>query len=562
MTQNELQNLPTQESQIIEFKESNNAWKEAAKSIAAFANTGGGELYFGIKDNGEIIQNNQFSDNSQKQLANHFQQCIDPNVYYQMVIVELEKTNIIKITVAKSPKPIHTVEDVLYIRTGTVNQKCDKNELQQRLLKYSGYYNDWSEKICTEATLDDLDTVALEYFRTKIIKVFLAKEKYIECKKISDEKLLIEFGLAFTQNNSLQISNACMLLFGQKNPTLRLLGRQCRIQYRYSHTGKFDDYTKIGVALERGDWRPPFINKFEEIRNQIEKNNHYLAESDLFRNKQIKQYDILTIRELMMNSFVHRDWSNDGFIQIDQTANSLQFENPGEYKFKDLLELVKFPTQSKFYRNRLLADFMFEAGLVEQEASGIKRKIIEKQIERGLPLPKYEIVQETWSKVLVSSKVVNMEFAKLLLSQTDVEIKDLVLLDKIIQGNNKIGEDITKEEANNLKKQGFVEITGTRYQKIFLSKKWSKKSGKTGNYTKLKGLKKQQMIDLVLNHIGEFGQIKLSDLDDLFPELSRDKKVHFLIRQMCQKEKLIIRVKPDSKNTNWYYVKNIITYNE
>jgi ATP-dependent DNA helicase RecG len=473
-------NIPKKESQTIEFKESTNLCKEGARSIAAFANTEGGELYFGINDNGEIKPNNLFSDSSLKQLANHFQQCIDPNVYYQMVIVELENTNIIKITVEKSQKPIHTVNDILYIRVGTVDQKCDKHELQQRLLKYSGYYNDWSEKICNEATLNELDGEALEYFRIKIIKNYLPKDRFDEFKRMSDEDLLIDFGLIFRKNNKLQISNACLLLFGEKNSSLRLLGRQCRIQYRYSHTGKFDDYSQGGVAPDRGDWRPPFINKFEEIRNQIEKNNHYLAESDLFRNKQIKQYDILTIRELMMNSFVHRDWSNEGFIQIDQTANSLQFENPGEYKFKDLLELVKFPTQSKFYRNRLLADFMFEAGLIEQEASGIKRKIIEKQIERGLPLPNYSIIQSVWTKVFISSKVVNIEFARILLKRTDIDIKNIVLLDRIISGENSYGVDISIEDGLDLKKNKLIELTKGRYQKCKISESIAKLTSSMG----------------------------------------------------------------------------------
>lgn len=131
----------------------------------------------------------------------------------------------------------------------------------------------------------------------------------------------------------------------------------------------------------------------------------------------------------------------------------------------------------------------------------------------------------------------------------------LVLLDKIIQGKNQIGTDITKEEIDNLRKQGFVEISGTRYQKVFLSKTWSKKVGKTGNYTKMKGLNKDQKIQLVLNHIDDFEQVKLADLDGLFPELSKDQKANLLNRDMHRMKKIIKLVKPSNKKFDWYYVK-------
>jgi len=257
----------------------------------------------------------------------------------------------------------------------------------------------------------------------------------------------------------------------------------------------------------------------------------------------------------MMNSFVHRDWVNSGFIEIDQTPSSLQFENPGEYRFKDLLELVRFPTQSKFYRNSLLADFMFQCGLVDQEASGISKKIIEKQKERGLPLPEYNIIQN-WTRVFISSKIVNINFARLMLKQIDIEIKDLVLLDKIIKGENKIGENISKVDVESLKQRGFVEITGTRYQKAFLSKKLSKSVGKTGNYTKMTGLKKEQKIQLILKHINDFGQVKSSDLDELFPEMTKDQKANLLNREMHRRRKIIKLEKPSNKKSEWYYLKN------
>jgi ATP-dependent DNA helicase RecG len=254
-----------------------------------------------------------------------------------------------------------------YKRVGTVNQEFDREALFQAQLKYRGLTNkDWSEQFCENARLEDIDEKAVDYFKNKILKSY-AKAKFEELKNASTLKILEEFGLVKAVENEVKITNTCILLFGRKLSVGNLIGRQCRIKYKYSHTGKFDD-TNIGIAPDRGDWRPPFIDKFEEISQKVQSHNHSLAESNLFRDKNLKQYEQITIRELMMNSFVHRDWSQDGFIEIEQTANSLQFENPGEYKnWNELLDLILKPSQSKFYRNKLLAEFMFEIGLIEQE---------------------------------------------------------------------------------------------------------------------------------------------------------------------------------------------------
>lgn len=554
-----MQKLGFEESEIVEFKRSTSLWEEGAKTIVAFANTKGGKLFFGVEDDGSIVKNNKFNDSSLKRLSNQFQQSIDPNVYISMEIVRFLSETVIQITVDSSSSPLHTYRDSLYIRVGTTNQKCDKNELHKRLLRYSGNLNDWSAKICEHMSEDFLDLVAIKYFRDVIINRNLPNEKSIIYNNISDTDLLVSFNLILKKGSNFEFTNACVLLFGNKNDAIRLLGPQCRVQYRFSFSGNFNEYSQNSIAPDRGDWRPPFILSFEQIRNQIEKYNSFLVESDLFRNKQIKQYDMLTIRELMMNSFVHRDWLDRGFIQIEQTPNSLKFENPGKYKFENLLELVRFPNQSKFYRNCLLADFMFQCGLIEQEASGIKNKIIVKQVERGLPLPSYTLY-DNWTIVNITSKIINLEFAKLLLNNTNIEILDLVLLDKIANQRVLVGKDIHKDDILRLKKKGYVETSGARFQHCFISKKVSMIARRTGEYTRKKGFNKNEQIQLVLKHIDHFGKIQVSDLDTLLPEITRDQKTNLLSRKMYRKLGLIKLVKPNGSNRgSWYYIKTDAT---
>jgi ATP-dependent DNA helicase RecG len=51
-TENQI-NMRLQESQTVEFKES---WRdEYLKTVCAFANSNGGEMYIGINDKGEVV---------------------------------------------------------------------------------------------------------------------------------------------------------------------------------------------------------------------------------------------------------------------------------------------------------------------------------------------------------------------------------------------------------------------------------------------------------------------------------------------------------------------------
>jgi len=52
---NELHPFGTQESEILEFKESLSEREKAGEVLCSFANKDGGTLYFGVKNNGDLI---------------------------------------------------------------------------------------------------------------------------------------------------------------------------------------------------------------------------------------------------------------------------------------------------------------------------------------------------------------------------------------------------------------------------------------------------------------------------------------------------------------------------
>lgn len=520
--------LPNQESEKIEFKRSISSNLKIAswKAVVAFANTSGGKIYFGINDDSSM-SSQKFGDEDLKDLSNFYSQKIDPAIYTSMQVIATQEGDIIEVTVSESRRKIHTFDDVLYIRVWTTNKRCDKNELQNRLIESSWIISTRSWAVCQWATTDDLDNQALNYFIEKIIKENLPSQ-YDEVKEKDIYDVLWDFGMIEYKDNERLITNDCMILFGKESSVDKLLWEYA-IKYRYTQEEDFTNAFDKWVAPDRAIRYAPLITKFEEIEQKIESHNHYLAESTLFRSKEIKQYDSVTIRELLMNSIMHCNWSQEWFIEIEQTINSLRFENHWEYSFNSLLDLAHNPNQFKNYRNKILSKFLFKLGLVEREASWIIAKIVRKQQKKGLSLPIYRKLN--WrTRVDILAHITNIDFAKIVMQADNLSINELISLDKIAQGHDRVGDDLDKEAIAILKEKWYIEISGTRYQKAMLSRWFSTKIKKKWLYTKWKWLPRDKALMLIDQHIETFWSIKKSDTRDLFPQLTDDQRSNLLSR--------------------------------
>lgn len=68
------------ESETVEFKKSTGEHKEALQAISAMLNKhGGGELYFGVKDNGDVV-GQEVTDATIRQVAGWVSDKIEPPI--------------------------------------------------------------------------------------------------------------------------------------------------------------------------------------------------------------------------------------------------------------------------------------------------------------------------------------------------------------------------------------------------------------------------------------------------------------------------------------------------
>jgi ATP-dependent DNA helicase RecG len=94
------------------------------------------------------------------------------------------------------------------------------------------------------------------------------------------------------------------------------------------------------------------------------------------------------LREAIINAVCHRDYLDNGHVQVRWHDDRIVFLNPGGLPEPLRVEDLKREHRSVL-RNRKVAEILFYAGFIEQWGSGTLRMIRE-CVEAGLPEPEFE----------------------------------------------------------------------------------------------------------------------------------------------------------------------------
>lgn len=395
---------------------------------------------------------------------------------------------------------------------------------------------DWSAFPAEGTTVDDLDEDAVQYLR----------EKLSEVKK---DKSYLKVPLVNLLNRLSLLTNGV-----PNNTALIFLGKtEVAKRYHpevYKLAWKYED--KANNIVLRKIFEAPLIDKLELVQDEIERFNTQLADLDLFR-RDIKQYDRGAIEELLINGLVHRDWSINLWNEIYQTPLEIRFTNFGIFHADLLLAITK--NHRPPYSNPSMADFLQHINLMEREGGGLRR-VYSTQLGRGVRVISEFLNNFDPPRVdfILKGKVENIDFAKLVLAaENEIEIFDLLLLDKIIGGKNKVGEDLTIDDAERLRQTGYIEIRGRKHRKCFVSATLADSIGKRGDYVRKKGFTKDQKITMIMNTFDEYGKVKMKDVYDLFPDDAQS-SLRNLMKNLVDAGR-IRRITPPGGRSEWYYVK-------
>ena len=111
------------------------------------------------------------------------------------------------------------------------------------------------------------------------------------------------------------------------------------------------------------------------------------------QNVQKWQYPPEAIGEIVMNMIVHRDYRSASDSVVKIFSNKIEFYNPGRLPENITVEDLLSNNYISTPRNKLIADFCKNLGLIEKYGSGIKR-IVDYFKAENLPVPEFRNISE------------------------------------------------------------------------------------------------------------------------------------------------------------------------
>jgi ATP-dependent DNA helicase RecG len=149
---------------------------------------------------------------------------------------------------------------------------------------------------------------------------------------------------------------------------------------------------------------------------------------------------------------------------------------------------------------------MVNLNMIDTIGSGIKRMFSE-QRHRNFPMPDYNLSEQGRVEVRIIGQVIDEKYTRLLMARTDLDLLDVIALDKVQKG-----KPISEEEFRSLKKQNLIE---GRRPNLIVSANVAAASETVVDYLKKRGIDKAYGQKMVVELLQKQGQARRSDIDKL-----------------------------------------------
>ena len=345
------------ESRRLEFKVTLPKGDQLAKTVAAFANGGGGKIVFGVKNEPrEIvgIREDRLFALEERISSLIFDRCA-PTIIPEIYIQAVEGKNLLVVEIFPgSQKPYYLKSKGkhkgAYIRIGSSNRLAS-HEMLEALERQR-------RKISFDATpAYDIIPDALDLGRFK--------EDYQKAtgRKIHDNHLK-NMGLFIFEQDQLWPTNAAVLL--SDSPARKRLFPYAKIE-----CARFKG-TDTKVFLDQASIDEPIYAAVEPCLSFIKKNIALGSRITEVYREDRWEYPLEAIREAIANAIIHRDYSMLGSdIKVAIFDDMLEITSPGP--LPDTLPLEELGTGRSEIRNRVLAPIFKDLKLIEAWGTGIQR---------------------------------------------------------------------------------------------------------------------------------------------------------------------------------------------
>ena len=498
------------ETEVTEFKEAKNSFSfdELGQYFSALSNEANlhnkncAWLIFGIEDKKHIIVGTNYR-KSAKDL-NNLKEEIARQTSEHLSFIEIyeckrkdpagKNQRILLFQIPPAPKGIPIAfKRMYYGRDGESLVGLSIEKIER--IRSQSKSEDWSAKLITEASIEDLDSDAIQFAR----HVYIQKNP-----KLAEE--------VPTWDDQTFLNKAKLTINGKiTNTAIVLLGKSESEHYISPATSKITWILKDkdGIEKDYEHFTCPLILSIQEVYKKIRNIKYrYIAEGTLFPDE-VQQYDPYTIREALNNCIAHQDYTMSGkIILIEKEDGELIFSNSGDFIPSSIEDVIKSDAPENRYRNSFLANAMVNLNMIDTIGSGIK-KLFNIQRDKFFPLPEYDLADHK-VKVTITGKVLDSNYARKLAEDKTLSLFEIMLLDKV-QKNKKL----TNEEYKLLKSKNLIEGKRNNY---FISSTVAEITNQKPDYMKLRGINDDYCKKIIIDYIKKFKTAKKADLEEILLE--------------------------------------------
>lgn len=335
--------MPYLESETVELKSV--VVDDIKKEIVAFANSDGGTLYVGVRDDGEVVGLDD-PDGATLQISNMARDAIKPDVtmFIHYKTIENDGKKIVEVKVQRgTDRPYYISKkgmrpEGVYVRQGFSSVPATDSAIRRMIKATDGDCFEAMRCLDQELTFD-------------------ATEKEFELRSV-------EFGpqqmrtLKLVDNDGLY-SNLALLLSDQNPYTVKVAVFQGTNQM---------------IFKDRREFSGSLLRQMNDVFEYVDLHNLTRATIEKLMRIDVRNYPVVAVREALLNLLVHRDYSFSASASISIYDDRIEFVSIGgllpEIELEDVLAGISA------CRNQNLANLFYRLHLIEAYGTGLS-KIIE-----------------------------------------------------------------------------------------------------------------------------------------------------------------------------------------
>ena len=339
------------ENEEIEFKKSTSETKEGIQSICAILNKKQkGCLYFGVKDNGEVL-GQQIGKDTLNKLSRDISDNIEPSIMYSInERKSVDGKSFIEVSFSGNQTP-YSAYGRYYIRFHDEDRQMD-NQMFRKY--YSDNNNDYSAWEKSDSGVDIANTN--EELLVNVIEE-ANRIKRVSYKFTTKKEILGKLGLMFGKTN---FNNAGNVLFSKNSPVVLKMA-------------VFAAETKLTIID---------LNRFEgNIFECINKAIRYIAKNIKWKadfngkaqRTETPEIPMEAVREIIVNAFSHGNYHSRTNFEIDIYSNRITIYSPGHFPKPYKPEDFAYENIEPIPLNNIISNVLYKNGLIEQFSTGFER---------------------------------------------------------------------------------------------------------------------------------------------------------------------------------------------